>query len=122
MGCKGKRDAVIILDRWPDYMLVIPVTNKSSQQAYEALRQFRGSTYPQRVHTDNSPELIHAVALYGFHHTTSATGRPQRNGVIENRVGITKRHSRAILRQAGLPPNAMVPLILGLLQKLLVQR
>ena len=106
MGCKGKKDAVIILDRWSDFMLVIPVPNKSSDHAFEALRQFRGSTYPQRVHTDNSPELIHVVAKFGFHHTTSATSRPQRNGVIENRVGITKRHSRALLRQAGLPSNA----------------
>ena len=105
VGCKGKRDAVILTDLWSDYMLVIPVGGKSAEQAYEALREFRGTTYPQRVHTDNSPELVDAVRMFGFHHTTSARARPQRNGVIEVRVGLTKRHSRAILRQAGIPAN-----------------
>ena len=104
-GCKGKKDAVVMMDLWSDYTMVIPVDSKSSRHAYEALRQFRGDTYPRRVHTDNSPELVSAVSEFGFHHTTSALSRPQRNGIIENRVGLIKRHSRAILKQAGIPPN-----------------
>ena len=69
MGCKGKKDVAIMVDLWYDYMLVQPVDSKATKHAYEALRQFRGNTYPQRVHTDNSPELIETVRLFGFHHT-----------------------------------------------------
>ena len=94
-GIKKEQDAVVMLDRFSDHMAIVPVRDKSAVHAYEALREWRGSSYLHRLHTDGSSELKQAVDWFGFHHTTSTPGRPQRNGVIENRVSFTKRHSSA---------------------------
>ena len=95
-----------MLDRYSNSMCTVPVRDKSAPLAYEALRKFRGSSYLHRVHTDGSNELKQVVAWFGFNHTTSTPGRPQRNGVIENRVWFVKRHGSACAKQAGLPARA----------------
>ena len=105
-GIHKEQDAVVMLDRYSDHMYVYPTPDKSAIHAYEALREWRGGTYLERVHTDGSKELKQAVAWFGFQHTTSTPGRPQRNGVIENRVGFIKRHASACCKQAGLPAKA----------------
>ena len=105
-GIEKEQDAVFMLDRHTDTMCTVPVRTKAAKLAYNALRDFRGSTYLNRVHTDGSSELKQAVEWFGFHHTTSTPGRPQRNGVIENRVWFVKRHGSANAKQAGLPAKA----------------
>ena len=92
-----------MLDRYSDHMALTPTRDKSAIHAYEALREWRGSSYLHRVHTDGSKELKQAVGRFGFNHTTSTPGRPQRNGVIENRVGFVKRQASACSKQGGLP-------------------
>ena len=85
-GIKKEQDAVFMLDRHTDGMYCVPTRDKSAELAYDGLRDWREQTYLKRVHTDGSAESKQAVAWFGFHHTTSTPGRPQRNGVIENRV------------------------------------
>ena len=79
-GIWKEQDAVVMLDRYSDHMAVHPTRDKSAIHAYEVLREWRGSTYLHRVHTDGSNELKQAVARFG----SPIQRRPQvdRNGKV----------------------------------------
>ena len=83
---KKHNDALLLFGRATRYIDCYPVENKSADLSYRAIRDFRCGTYIHRLHTDGSPELKKACDEFGFPHSTAPLGRPQRNGVIENKV------------------------------------
>jgi len=102
-GFTGDLDALVIYDRGTKFIDCYPLRSKSSDDAYTAFQDFRGTKYLDLVYVDNSLELKKAVEDLGFPRRTSQPGVPQSNGVVENKVKLCVAGAKTLMECAGLP-------------------
>ena len=102
-GNNPARDALVIYDRGTDYVMCYDLSDKTAQEAAQAIRHFRGRDAVASAYSDQSKELIKALTLTGILHIKSIPGIPQTNGMAESMVGIVLNGARVLLMAAGLP-------------------
>ena len=61
MGLTGERDALVVVDRYSEYVDCFPLMTKTADDAHGALLDFFGRSRPKYMWTDNSPELSRAI-------------------------------------------------------------
>ena len=102
-GITGDFDALVIKDLYSKIKVLLPVRNKTAEQAIRALRYFFGNNAVNRFYSDNAPELELACATLGIVHETSRAGAPQNNSVIERTNLDILEGTRTTLICAGFP-------------------
>ena len=88
---KPAKDAVVMYDRGTDYGDMFPKGTKTTEDTLAAFREW---TKPDdkilSFYADNAPELKAAAKELGWRNATGTPGQPKTNGVIENKVRLTK--------------------------------
>ena len=104
-GLTGERDALVIVDRYTEYIDAFPLATKSADDAQAALIEYFGTDPAKEVYiwSDSAHELKRAVADMGFAHGRATPGRHQANGFCERTVRKVVEGARTLLEQAGLP-------------------
>ena len=74
---QGDLDALVVKDLYSNVKVLLPVRNKTAEQAVRALRYFFGDNVVNRFYSDNAPELELACAKIGIVHEKSRAGVPQ---------------------------------------------
>ena len=102
----GKRDGLVIYDVATGYLDCYPTNTKNTEETIQALQHFLG---PEgkfgQFYSDAARELYAAAKAMGLNRDHSTQGRPQSNGVAENKVRKVLEGTRTLLDHAGLPPN-----------------
>ena len=90
-------------DRGTDYGDMFPKGTKTTEDTLAAFREW---TKPDdkilSFYADNAPELKAAAKELGWRNPTGTPGQPKTNGVIENKVRLTKGGTKCNLSQSGL--------------------
>ena len=102
-GIDGSLDMLVIYDLGTEKIDAYPAKSKNADDTYNAIQDFRGSTYIDTVYSDNSKEIKKAVRDLGFPHRTSVPGVPSTNTLAEGRVQIVVNGAKTNLVNAGLP-------------------
>ena len=76
--------------------------SRHNAEAYSALQEFYGAAKPDRMYTDNAPELIRACRDLGYNHDKSMPCRHESNATCERCVRYIVEGARALLEKAGL--------------------
>ena len=76
-GITGDFDALVVKDLYSKVEVLLPVRNKTAEQAIRALRYFFGNNAVNRFYFNNAPELELACATLGIVHGKSRAGVPQ---------------------------------------------
>ena len=80
MGLTGERDALVVVDRYSDYVDCYPLMTKTADDAHGALLDFFVRSRPKYMWTDSSPELIRAIKDMHVPHGKATPSRHQNNG------------------------------------------
>ena len=97
--------ALIVLDRWSDFIDAFPATHKNATCTQLGLQEYIGlGPKPTLVYSDGSKEIDKALKELVITHDTSTPYRPQTNGVIERSVRRVKEGTTCVLVQSGLDP------------------
>jgi len=104
-GLTGERDALLVVDRFTDYIDCYPLATKTADDAYGAFVEYFGKEKPSEVYiwTDSAHELKKSVKALGVPHGKATPGRHQANGFCERTVRRVVEGARALLEHAGLP-------------------
>ena len=95
--------ALIILDRYTQWLQGFPCKQKSSEEIRYCFKRFLGpQDSAKHVFTDNAAEFISAMKELKFPHDTSRTHRSESNGVAERAVRKVKEGTSSVLFQSGL--------------------
>ena len=78
------------------------LSDKSSEEAVRALKDFAGQESIKELYSDDSPELLKACKEIGAIHGISIPGRPDTNGKAERAVRRVLEGARTLLLAAGL--------------------
>ena len=81
-GITGDFDALVVKDLYSKVKVLLPVRNKTAEQAVRALRYFFGNNVANSFYSDNAPELEPACTTLGIVHKKSRAGVLQNNSVI----------------------------------------
>ena len=101
-GSRGKRDALVILDRGTDYKDCVPLLTKDADDAYGAFVEFLGKRRVEYAWTDSAKELIKALKDLGIPHGKATPGRHTANAICERTVRKVVEGARTLLEHAGL--------------------
>ena len=102
-GITGDFDALVVKDLYSKVKVLLPVRNKTAEQAVRALRYFFGNNVVNSFYSDNAPELGRACTTLGTVHGKSRAGAPQNNSVIERTNLDILEGTRTTLICAGYP-------------------
>ena len=98
-GVGNEKAAVVVLDRATGWIDTYPVPDKSSSQAYTALKDFAGPRgYVRLFHSDGSNELAAAAKDLGWAHSTSTPAVPKGTASLRGRA---REGGRTLLEHAG---------------------
>ena len=102
----GKSDGLVLYDVATGYMDCFPAYTKNAEETIQALQQFLGpkGRFGQ-FYSDAAAELFAAAKTMGLNRDSSTQGRPESNGLAENKVRKVLEGSRTVLDHAGLPPS-----------------
>ena len=103
MGLTRERDALVVVDRYSEYVGCFPLMSKAADDAHGALLDFFGPSRPKYMWTDSSPELIRAIKDMRVPHGKATPSRHQNNGYCERTVRKVVEGARTLLDHAGLP-------------------
>ena len=103
IGMNGERAALFIMDMHTRFTDLVPVANKSAEEALKALRFYLGDVPATCIYSDNSKELTVAIREMDVIHQTATPHRPQTNAFAERGIRTMLEGTRASLLQAGLP-------------------
>ena len=103
MGLTGERDALVVVDRYSEYVDCFPLMTKTADDAHGALLDFFGRNRPKYMWTHSSPELIRAIKDMNVPHGKATPSRHQNNGYCERTVRKVIEGARTLLEHAGLP-------------------
>ena len=76
-GIAGDFDALVVKDPHSKVKVLLPVRNKTAEQAVRALRYFFGNNAVNKFYSDNAPELELACTTLEIVHEMSRAGAPQ---------------------------------------------
>jgi len=97
------KTALIILDRFTQWLQSFPCKTKNTEETIEAFQKFLGpNAVAKHVYTDNSKEFEKAMKKLGFSHDTSTPHRSETNGIAERAVRRVKEGTSCTLGQSGL--------------------
>ena len=103
-GINGERDALIIGDRWSEWIMGYPVQTKNANDSYACFTHFLGPGLKiDYLWTDSSRELISAAKALGVPHSEGVPGIKSTNALGESYVKLVTRGARVALATAGLP-------------------
>ena len=105
MGMSGERAALFIMDMYTRLPDLVPLKDKSAEEATRAIKYYLGDAMLGRLYTDNSKELIAAGRELDAVHQTATPHRPQTNAFAERSIRTMLEGARTALLQAGLPPR-----------------
>ena len=83
LGLTGERDALVVVDRYSEYVDCFPLMTKTADDAHGALLDFFGRSRPKYMWTDSSPELIRAIKDMHVPHGKATASRHQNNGYCD---------------------------------------
>ena len=95
-------DVLAVVDQGAVYTDCLPLMSHLATDAYGALMEFFGDAVPERMYTDNAPELIRACKDLRYPHDKSTPHRHQSNAFCERSVRAVVEGARSLLEQAGL--------------------
>ena len=104
-GLNGERAAVFIMDMFTRFTDLVPVADKTAEEALRAIRYFLGEHKDGRLYSDNSKELEVAAKELCVMHQAATPHRPQTNAFAERGIRTMLEGTRASLLQAGLLPR-----------------
>ena len=67
-GWDGERFALVFYDLYSKYTDMFPTGSKSSVEAEDSIKQFKGEQYVSSLYCDNAPELKKAAKYQLFYH------------------------------------------------------
>ena len=102
-GIAGDFDALVVKDLYSNVKVLLPVRNKTAEQAVRALRYIFGDKVVNRFYSDNAPELELACTKLGIVHEKSRAGVPQNNSIFERANLDILEGTRTTLVSAGFP-------------------
>ena len=107
-GLFGERDALIVVDRYSEYIDAYPLMSKQSEDVHASLVDFFGTDNPTDVYiwSDSAPELIKAVHNMGLPHGKALPGRHQNNSWCERQIRniVQTRVAKHFCREASTNP------------------
>ena len=95
-GLNGEHAAVFVMDIFTRFTDLVPVADKTSEEALRAIRYFLGEHKTGRLYSDNSKELEVAAKELGMMRQTAAPHRPQTNAFAERGIRTMLEGTRAV--------------------------
>ena len=105
MGLTGERDALVIVDRYSNYVDIFPLKSKDADDAYQAFVEYFGEENPTDVYiwSDSAAELTKAVKQLKVPHGRGTPGRHQGNAFCESMIRQVVEGTRSLLELSGFP-------------------
>ncbi|WP_288992781.1 hypothetical protein, partial [uncultured Marinobacter sp.] len=107
-GIRGEVAGLLVADIGTESMAFSGMKKRDAPGVLQALRDFVGTDANisvKLISSDNAAEFVRAATDMGVPHKTGTPYRSTSNGRIENLIGQLLMGSRALLKQAGLPPT-----------------